>query len=128
MKKILALILALTMAFTAFACAKPAEAPAATEAPVEAAATEAPAEPVVEEGFHPAADRLRLDVCRDRHQHRAEHRRLHDLPKTDRLRPHQRRGQRINASFRTGRPTLPFSTGMDFCMYLDSGGFAVYID
>ncbi len=56
MKKILALILALTMAFTAFACAKPAEAPAATEAPVEAAATEAPAEPVVEEGFHPAAE------------------------------------------------------------------------
>lgn len=56
MKKFLALFLALAMAVTAFACAKPAAEPAATEAPVEAAATEAPAEPVVEEGFHPAAE------------------------------------------------------------------------
>lgn len=56
MKKFLALFLALALAVTAFACAKPAAEPAATEAPVEAAATEAPAEPVVEEGFHPAAE------------------------------------------------------------------------
>ncbi|NLI52840.1 MAG: extracellular solute-binding protein [Clostridiales bacterium] len=57
MKKILAMILALALAVTAFACAAPAAEPAATEAPAaEAAATEAPTEAVVEEGFHPASE------------------------------------------------------------------------
>ena len=44
MKKFLVCVMALVMAFTAFACAAPATAPAATEAPAAAAAPEAAAE------------------------------------------------------------------------------------
>ncbi len=44
MKKFLVCVMALVMAFTAFACAAPAAAPAATEAPAAAAAPEAAAE------------------------------------------------------------------------------------
>ena len=57
MKKILSMILVLALALSAFACAAPAEEPAVVEEPaVEATVTEAPAEPVVQEGFNPAAE------------------------------------------------------------------------
>jgi len=57
MKKILSMILVLALALSAFACAAPAEEPAVVEEPaVAATVTEAPAEPVVQEGFNPAAE------------------------------------------------------------------------